>query len=130
MAVFNKGNKSHQSNKTESNTTIITSGTTIKGDIDIACSLYVDGNFEGSINSQKDINIGKNGYIKGDITTDRLVVNGVLEGSVHAKRVEIKADGKVNGTIESIELIIEAKGVFEGNSIMKKELDKPLADVE
>jgi len=90
----------------------------------------VDGNFEGSINSQKDINIGKNGYIKGDITTDRLVVNGVLEGSVHAKRVEIKADGKVNGTIESIELIIEAKGVFEGNSIMKKELDKPLADVE
>ncbi len=90
----------------------------------------MDGNFEGSINSQKDINIGKNGYIKGDITTDRLVVNGVLEGSVHAKRVEIKADGKVNGTIESIELIIEAKGVFEGNSIMKKELDKPLADVE
>jgi len=66
-----------------------------------------------------EVNVGKNGYVKGDITTKRLVVQGRVEGSVHADRVEIKAAGHVNGEITSAELVIEAKGVFEGNSILK-----------
>ena len=87
--------------------------------MNLSCNLYVDGEFEGVINSSKEVNIGKNGHIKGDITTLRLVVQGHIEGSVNAEKVEIKANGKVSGTIESTELIIESKGVFEGNSIVK-----------
>jgi cytoskeletal protein CcmA (bactofilin family) len=79
----------------------------------------VDGEFEGTINSKKEVNIGKNGHIKGDVTTKRLVVQGYIEGSVNAGRVEIKAAGRVNGSIESGELVIEAKGIFEGNSVVK-----------
>ena len=37
----------------------------------------------------------------------------------HEARVEIKAAGRVNGTIESSELIIESKGIFEGKSVVK-----------
>ena len=85
----------------------------------LSCNLYVDGAFEGIINSKKDVNIGKNGHVKGEIVTQRLVVQGLIDGNVNAHRVEIKAAGKVNGTIESSELVIEAKGVFEGNSIVK-----------
>jgi len=88
--------------------------------MNLACNLYVDGEFEGVINSKKDVNIGKNGHIKGDVTTQRLVVQGYIEGTVNAHRVEIKAAGRVNGSIESTELVIEAKGIFEGNSIVKK----------
>jgi len=88
--------------------------------MNLECNLYVDGEFEGSINSQKDINIGKNGHIKGDITTHKLIVQGYLEGSVNATRVEIKAGGRVNGSIESSELVIEAKGIFEGESVVKR----------
>ncbi len=93
--------------------------------MNLACNLYVDGEFEGVINSKKDVNIGKNGHIKGDVTTQRLVVQGYIEGTVNANRVEIKAAGKVNGSIESSELVIEAKGIFEGNSIVKKESTTP-----
>lgn len=74
---------------------------------------------EGLINSTTEVNIGKNGHVKGDITTKRLIVQGLVEGTVHADRVEIKAAGHVNGEITSAELIIEAKGVFEGSSIIK-----------
>lgn len=90
----------------------------------LSCNLYVDGELEGEINSSKEINIGKHGHIKGDVTTKRLVVQGLLEGSVNADRVEIKSIGRVRGTIESKELIVEAKGVFEGNSIIKQEQDQ------
>ena len=119
MAIFNNGDSPHQSTKPDTNTTIITAGSTIKGEMNLSCNLYVDGEFEGVIHSKKEVNIGKNGHIKGDVTTKRLVVQGYIEGSVNAGRVEIKAAGRVNGTIESSELIIEAKGIFEGNSVVK-----------
>ena len=119
MAIFNSNDSGHQSAKPDTNTTIITAGSTIKGEMNLSCNLYVDGEFDGVINSKKEVNIGKNGYVKGDIITQRLVVQGHIEGSVNADRVEIKAQGRVNGTIESTELVIESKGVFEGNSIVK-----------
>jgi len=85
----------------------------------LSCNLYVDGEFEGVIDSKKEVNVGKNGHIKGDIITQRLVVQGFIEGTVNAQRVEIKANGKVSGTVESAELVIEAKGIFEGSSVVK-----------
>jgi len=90
----------------------------------LSCNLYVDGNFEGIINSQQEVNIGKNGRIKGDIFTNRLIVQGVIEGNVNSARVEIKAGGRISGTLESSELIIEAKGIFEGNSVLKQSAQK------
>ena len=93
--------------------------------MNLACNLYVDGDFEGSINSEKEVNIGKHGHIKGDVKTNRLVVQGYIEGTVSASKVEIKAAGRVNGTIESSELVIEAKGIFEGNSVVKGAVPLP-----
>ncbi|QOY52552.1 polymer-forming cytoskeletal protein [Candidatus Sulfurimonas baltica] len=116
MAIFNNSDSTHKSTKPDTNTTIITAGSKIKGEMNLACDLYVDGEFEGVIHSNKEVNIGKNGHIKGDVSTKRLVVQGYIEGSIHAARVEIKANGRVNGSIESSELVIEAKGIFEGNS--------------
>ena len=119
MAIFNSNDGEHKSTKPDANTTIVTAGSSIKGEMKLTCNLYVDGEFEGVINSNKEVNVGKNGHIKGDVSTIRLVVQGHIEGSVNAERVEIKANGKVSGTIESTELVIESKGVFEGNSIVK-----------
>ncbi len=87
------------------------------------CNLYIDGEFEGSIKSKKLVTIGKSGKVRGDITTHHLVVQGTVEGSVDSNRLEIMSAGKVLGSILSGELIIEAKGHFEGESKIKnKEL--------
>ncbi|MFT7005188.1 MAG: cytoskeletal protein CcmA (bactofilin family) [Sulfurimonas sp.] len=96
--------------------------------MNLSCNLYVDGKFEGAIHSQKEVNIGKNGHVKGDVTTQRLVVQGYVEGTINAQRVEIKAAGRVSGTIESDELVIEAKGIFEGNSVVKNISPVPISE--
>ena len=119
MAIFNNGNSQPESNKTDSNTTIITAGAKIKGEIELSCNLYIDGELEGSIISKKEVNIGKNGRVNGNITTQRLVVQGRVDGTVNADIVEIKAAGHVSGEIASAELVIESKGIFEGSSIVK-----------
>ena len=92
--------------------------------MNLECNLFVDGEFEGIINSSKEITFGKNGKVKGEIYAKRLIVQGEVNGSVCIDIVEIKSGGKINGTIESKELVIEPKGLFEGNSIIKKETTK------
>jgi cytoskeletal protein CcmA (bactofilin family) len=93
--------------------------------MNLTCNLYVDGEFEGIINSEREVNIGKNGKVKGDIFTKRLVVQGFMDGNVNSNRIEIKAGGHISGSIESSELVIEAKGIFEGNSVLKDANHKP-----
>ena len=119
MAIFNNSDSTSKGATSDSDTTIITKGSSIKGEMTLSCNLYVDGMFEGIINSQKEVNIGKNGHIKGDVFTTRLVVQGSIDGNVNSTRVEIKAGGRISGTLESSELVIEAKGIFEGNSVLK-----------
>ncbi len=87
--------------------------------MNLECNLFVDGDFEGTINSHKEITIGKNGRVKGEIYAKHLVVQGEVVGNVSVEIVEIKSTGKVSGTVESSELVIEPKGLFEGNSIIK-----------
>jgi len=128
MAIFNNSDIANKSNSTDSNTTIITAGAKLTGEVELSCNLYIDGELEGSINSSKEVNVGKNGHVKGNIVTNRLVVQGYVEGSVVADRVEIKAAGHVNGEITSIELVIESKGIFEGNSIVKNSSNHVVVD--
>jgi len=71
------------------------------------------------IHSSKEVNVGKSGHVIGNINADRLIVQGFIEGSVEANHVEIKAGGRMSGEITSKELIIEAKGIFEGSSVVK-----------
>ena len=87
----------------------------------VECNLFIDGEFEGTIHSQKEVTVGKNGLIRGEIFANLVIVQGTIGGSVSAKTVVVKPLGKVVGTVESEEFVIEPKGMFEGNSIVKKE---------
>ena len=94
--------------------------------MNLLCDLFVDGSFEGKIESHKAITVGKNGTVNGEVHAQHIIVQGVVEGTIDAERVEIKEAGRVNGSIISSELVIEAKGIFEGDSKIKgKELKIP-----
>jgi cytoskeletal protein CcmA (bactofilin family) len=85
----------------------------------LACALYIDGIFEGTIESTSMVTVGKNGRIRGEIFARKLMVQGIIEGSVDADRIEIMSEGKLLGSIVSSELVIESSGLFEGESKIK-----------
>ena len=58
--------------------------------MNLLCDLFVDGNFEGKIESHKAITVGKNGTVTGEVHAQHIIVQGVVEGSIDAERVEIK----------------------------------------
>jgi cytoskeletal protein CcmA (bactofilin family) len=128
MAIFNHSNNTSKSSATNTNTTIITQGTQIKGEINLSCKLYIDGHFDGDIISSQEVNVGKNGIVNGKIFAQRVIIQGQVDGNVSASVVELKADSVLKGTIESQELIIEAKAIFEGNSVKKEYKDPTIKD--
>ena len=118
MAIFNKSD-------TESNTTIIAAGTKIDGEFNINCKLHIDGEVTGKINSTNIVSIGAEGSIKGELSSVKLIVSGLFEGTADCDSIELLKDGKIVGKIISKDLMIESDSIFEGESQLKKnELNK------
>ena len=114
MAVFSKG-----SGKFNSETTIISEGAYIKGELACGSVLYIEGHVDGMIKSSNTVVIGKNGKVTGIISASKVVVNGVFEGNVDADSVEILSGGFVLGDICSDSLSIETGGRFDGRNSFK-----------
>jgi cytoskeletal protein CcmA (bactofilin family) len=117
MALFGKSNNKQAIPNHK--TTIIAEGTRFKGELNLVCELFVDGEIEGIITSDHEVTVGINGRINGDVTAEKVVIHGKVDGNIDANRVYVQSDGEVKGTIESNELIIESKGVFQGESKIK-----------
>ena len=112
-------NSSSESTNESTATTIIAHGTLIKGNIELKNNLYIDGVVEGEIHTNGNVVIGKTGVAKGDIQVHTITVSGQLDGSVVADKVEILEGGKLSGKVSSKVFVIEANGIFEGESKLR-----------
>ncbi|PHY89583.1 bactofilin family protein [Campylobacter vulpis] len=126
MAIFNKGSVSPANPSSE--TTVISSGAKIEGKFYFASMLHVDGELNGIIHSESIVVIGKNGNLKGELKSDKIVVNGVFEGELEANSLEILAGGFVSGNIVIKEISIESGGRFNSSSKIKE--DEPVRMIE
>ncbi len=107
-------------------------GLTIKGEINGSESLYIDGKVEGSINLPGNrVTVGRNGQVAASITAREIVVLGKVRGNVTATdRVDIRAEGSLNGDVTAARISIEDGAFFKGGiDIRKPEAGKPAAGV-
>jgi len=116
MGIFNKTDKKPTK---KTGTTVINTGTTMKGMIDTKGSIFIDGKFEGIIVATEDVTIGKNGEVLGEICAKVLIVNGMIDGLFDVGQVNILGSGRVVGKIQYDDLIIEQNGIFEGEGKKK-----------
>ena len=126
MAIFVSDNKQLDgvSSSSGGGATIIAQGTRIKGEINTDCRLHIDGEFEGNIHAKDVVMVGKSGVVRGDVRANSLIVSGRFIGNVSSNVLEIKPQGRVEGSVEVAEFIIERKGVFMGErQIARAEID-------
>jgi len=116
MAIFTSNDKP---TKTDTSSTIISKSAKIKGNIDIATKLHIEGFIEGDIKSNNLISIGVNGKIKGNIIAKKVIIKGEIEGNIDCDELEILEGGKVRGDIIIKSIMIEKNGLFEGTSKIK-----------
>jgi cytoskeletal protein CcmA (bactofilin family) len=97
-------------------------GLYIKGEISGSESLYVDGKIEGSINLPGNrVTVGRNGQVAASITAREIVVLGKVKGNVTATdRVDIRAEGALNGDVAAARISIEDGAFFKGGIDIRK----------
>ena len=102
-------------------TTIIGKNTLIRGDIAFSESLHLDGEVHGNILGQgknSTLTISDQAKIKGDLKVANIIVNGRIEGNIHAaERVELAENAVIIGKIEYSLLEMAMGARVEGEMI-------------
>lgn len=85
-------------------TTLISQTTEITGDLHFSGALEIEGKIFGNIYADSDssaqVRLRDTGLVKGSIQAPLIIINGIVEGDVHAsKHLELAAKGRVNGNV-------------------------------
>ena len=101
------------------NINILSTGTTIKGDIKSNGDIRIDGTLIGSVNSKGKVVIGTTGNIEGEIICQNADFSGVIKAKiVVAELLQLKSTAKLTGDIITNKLSIEPGAKFSGTCNM------------
>ncbi|MDP8267745.1 MAG: polymer-forming cytoskeletal protein [Candidatus Tenebribacter davisii] len=99
--------------------TIIGKGSKVKGSLYVQGGIRIDGEIEGTVESDGFVTIGSSGIAKADIKADECLISGTVEGNVVCKdAVELDRSARMTGDIVAKILKIHTGAVFNGNSSM------------
>ena len=119
--MFNSKSKTDMQQATTSGngTTLISAGTTLKGDISSNGDLRIDGTVIGNIHSSAKIVIGSNGVVEGDISGNQADIVGKVSGNIRAKELlQLRGECAVTGNLYAGKLQVEPSATFNGQCHM------------
>lgn len=106
--------------------TIIGEDTVIGGTITVENSIRIEGAIIGSVTANGTVTISQNGKITGNVVAGNMVVAGTIEGDMWVKeKVTAESTGKIFGDITTKKLTIAEDALFQGMSIMSREVEAP-----
>jgi len=138
MAMFSKDAKDgseRPENKSgaEAALSIIAFGMKVHGDIETSGVLKIEGAIEGTIRGARQVLIGRQGEIKGDVHAREVVVGGKIDGTVTAaERVEVQGTSAINGDIYTKSIVVLEGGRINGTVRMddRTTQQRPVTEVK
>ncbi len=114
----------------ESLNTTVGSTIIVRGNLEGDEDLTVQGRVEGKLSLTKDLFIEPSGVVKADINVQNVFISGILVGNIVAtEKVEIAADGRMVGDINSPRVLIHDGASFRG-SVEMGEMEAARPSVE
>lgn len=108
-------------NKTIDELSLIASHLMIKGDINGAGDLKIDGKIQGNVNLEGNLFLTESGEVKGNIVANNFECSGFVEGNITIQeKLTIGSKSKVVGDIRTKILIIEEGAEINGKCIAAK----------
>jgi cytoskeletal protein CcmA (bactofilin family) len=99
--------------------TLISAGTTLKGDISSNSDLRIDGTIIGNVQSTARIVIGANGVVEGDLTGQQADIIGKVSGNIRTKELlQLRGECVVTGNLYAGKLQVEPSATFNGQCHM------------
>lgn len=120
--MFNAKSKpemSYEKSNGANGATLISTGTTLKGDIISNSDLRVDGTIIGNIRGNAKIIIGSSGVVEGDIEGNQADVTGKVTGNLKIKDLlQLRGECNITGNVSAGKLQIEPTATFNGQCHM------------
>jgi cytoskeletal protein CcmA (bactofilin family) len=96
---------------------LIAADVEITGTIKCSGGIRIEGKLDGELDCAADATIGKSAVIKGNITVNTVIIEGLIQGNITAKdKIEMKSTAKVHGDIVAKRLSVEDGVTFIGRS--------------
>lgn len=120
MAMFTKDSPDKPEVKgatpAEAALSIIAFGMKVLGDIETNGVIKIEGSIEGTIRGARQVLVGRQGEVKGDVHAREVVVGGKIDGTITAsERVEIQGSSAVNGDVYTKSIIVLEGGRINGS---------------
>ena len=93
---------------------IISEGSEFKGNIKTSGEIQIDGVLNGNVRA-KQIVVGVNGNVRGNVTANFLRICGKIEGEIRAETLEIVSSASVKGNVYKKTISIESGSKVTGN---------------
>ena len=93
---------------------IISEGTEFKGNIKTSGEIQIDGVLNGNVRA-KQVVVGINGKVHGNVTANFLRICGKIEGEIRAETLEIVSSASVKGNVYKKTISMEAGSKIVGN---------------
>ena len=90
--------------------TLVSSRTTVKGDVHFSGGLHVDGTIRGRVVAEEGgdavLRVSEVGSVEGDIVAPHVIVNGTVHGDVYAStHLELAEKASIHGNVYYLSLI-------------------------
>lgn len=100
---------------------VLGSNVQVEGTLQFTGALRIDGQFEGELEGDGILTVGKTGQVKSHIEIQDAIIEGTVEGNISVSgRVELRGEAKVTGDISA-----KAITVDEGVSIVGRVSVRP-----
>ena len=113
----------------EAGLSVIASGMKIVGDIESTGVVKIEGIVEGAVRGARQLLLGRQGTVHGDIRAHEVVIGGTVIGTIVAEeRIEIQGTSRVQGDIHTKSIVVLEGGVINGTVRMGENATKELRD--
>ena len=102
--------------------TIIGKGSAISGNMKVNGFIRIDGDIDGSLETDGNVIVGENARIRGDLTAKSVIIGGIIKGNVNANEsVKILAEAAVIGDVISRKVQVDGSALIHGHCISIKD---------
>ncbi len=105
--------------------TVVGADVKIKGNLKSPSNIQIFGEVKGQVSSEADVLIGEGARIEGGVKGRQVTISGEVLGNVEAlERLEITSQGRLQGDIQTPDLIIQSGAKFAGKCEMPAEVSQ------
>ena len=130
MAIFNKDTKTPDPRQSsDAVLSIIAAGMHFVGDLEGPGLIKIDGRIEGSISGARQIIVGRDGSVRGNVNATEVILAGSIDGTViGGERVELQGTATLNGDVHTRLIVVNEGARINGTVRMSESGVVDMAD--